>query len=203
MPHSPHLCCMLGPQQAAATVPCLQVTPILGMLSLIQEDRLHASGKLSKVHFVWATRNPNDFFFLDPALVEEAAHPDSWLKISLYATAGPAKPYLPGTGSDADLDQQKAARLAFAQSEVLGSSPHGAQHAAYVAKRTSPFFFSSRYLQAFSTPKPAFSAAADASASGTGQPESSGHISRQLASASGAVCTASTMLAATAASLMV
>ena len=145
LPDGPYVCCMLALNKAA---PCLQVTPILGMLSLIQEDRLRASGKLSKVHFVWATRNPNDFFFLDPALVEEAAHPDGWLKISLYATAGPAKPYLPGTVSDMDMDmdRQKAAQLAFAQSEALGSSPHGAQHAAYVARRTSPFFFSPRCL---------------------------------------------------------
>ena len=53
----------------------MQVTPILGMLSLIQENCLRSpAGKLAKVHFVWATRNPNDFFFLDPALIEEARY---------------------------------------------------------------------------------------------------------------------------------
>ena len=51
----------------------VQVTPILGMLALIHEDRLTSpSGKRYKVHFVWTTRNPNDFHLLDPTLIKEA-----------------------------------------------------------------------------------------------------------------------------------
>ena len=70
--------------------------------------------------------------------------PDSWLKISLYVTgSGAEKQFSMKDG--VPVDKQQAAELAFAQNEALGSSPHGAQHAAYVAKRTSPFFFSPRY----------------------------------------------------------
>ena len=51
----------------------LQVTPILGMLSLIQAERVSVrEGKLPRVHLVWATRNPGDFLMLDPTLIEEA-----------------------------------------------------------------------------------------------------------------------------------
>ena len=51
------------------------MTPILGMLSLIQEEQLRSpTSTRSKVHFVWATRNPNDFHFLDPLLLEEARY---------------------------------------------------------------------------------------------------------------------------------
>ena len=42
------------------------------------------------------------------------------------------------------LDKGQAAQLAFTQTQALGSSPHGAHHAAFVAKRTSPFYFSPR-----------------------------------------------------------
>ena len=45
------------------------------------------------------------------------------------------------------VDKTQAAQIAFAQSEALGSSPHGAEHAAFVAKRTSPFFFSPRCVR--------------------------------------------------------
>ena len=52
-----------------------QVTPILGMLSLIQAERLSVrKGKLPRVHMVWATRNAGDFLLLDPSLVEEARY---------------------------------------------------------------------------------------------------------------------------------
>ena len=53
----------------------LQVTPILGMLSLIQAERLCVhKGKLPCVQMVWASRNAGDFLLLDPSLVEEARY---------------------------------------------------------------------------------------------------------------------------------
>ena len=70
------------------------------------------------------------------------SHPDSWLKISLYATAAKS---LSAVGSGLHLlERTQAAQLGFEQSEALGTTAHGAQYAAYVAKRTSPFFFAPR-----------------------------------------------------------
>ena len=64
---------LLTPAQASEGAGMAQVTPILGMLSLIQVERLSVrEGKLPRVHLVWATRNAGDFLLLDQALVDEA-----------------------------------------------------------------------------------------------------------------------------------
>ena len=70
---------------------------------------------------------------------------DSWLQLSLYSTRQARQGKRSPTGTkEGGLEAAKLPQLTFAPNEALGSSHHARQHAAFVAKRTGPFFLSPR-----------------------------------------------------------
>lgn len=71
---------------------------------------------------------------------------DSWLRLSLYSTRHARQGTRSSAGAkNGELDGAKLPQLTFAPQDALGSSPHARQHAAFVAKRTGPFFLSPRH----------------------------------------------------------
>ena len=76
----------------------------------------------------------------------------SWLRLSMHSTRKrlPGKPSgalqskLSSKSEDPLLDAGKLPQLTFGGRDELGTGPHARQHAAFVAKRTGPFYLSPR-----------------------------------------------------------
>ena len=84
--------------------------------------------------------------------------PNSWLRLSLYSTRSGLRGAQSGgkqlqgklssKSDDPLLDTGKLPQLTFAGQAELGAGPHARQHAAFVAKRTGPFYLSPRHAPA-------------------------------------------------------